>query len=118
MISRVKGKLGEDEAAAYLEAHDYKILARNFNSRRGEVDIIARQDDTIVFFEVKNWDVLPVECLEYSINPGKRKRILAVSQYFLYKHPEFAGNRVRFDIIFIQEKQSKLNHIENAFNGV
>ena len=47
------GKKGEEAAAAYLTLHGYTILGRNIKTKRGEIDIIAREGETIVFVEVK-----------------------------------------------------------------
>ena len=112
-----KGLKGEDKAAQFLKEKGYIILARNFRSRRGEIDIIAQKDDKLVFIEVKNWDTLQPENLEHSINKEKQKRIRETSQYFLYKHPYLQNRRMGFDVILIHGQHSILNHIENAFNG-
>lgn len=47
------GKIGEKLAAEYLEKHGYEIITTNFYTKRGEIDIIARKDNEIVFVEVK-----------------------------------------------------------------
>ena len=60
-----------------------KILERRFRSGPGEVDIIVRKGDTVVFVEVKTWDVLGKESLERSVDSRKREKIRKVASLFL-----------------------------------
>lgn len=113
-----KGRAGEGAAVAYLEKKGYKIVERNFHSRRGEVDIIASKNEDLVFVEVKNWDALAFDSLEHSINSSKKQRIIKTAHHFIQCHPEVRESRIRFDLIFIHGELSKIDHIENAFNGV
>jgi putative endonuclease len=48
----ILGKRGEDEAVRYLESKDYQIIERNFECRQGEIDVIALDEDYIVFIEI------------------------------------------------------------------
>ena len=110
-----KGRKGEERAALYLEGKGYRILKRRFRSGPGEVDIIARKDDAIVFVEVKTWDVLGVESLGRSIDSRKRGKIRSVAARFLQSHPELGGCRIRFDLILLSRRMEELDHWENAF---
>jgi putative endonuclease len=110
-----KGRLGEQFAARLLESKGYRVMARNFRSRRGEVDIVACKERTVVFVEVKSWDAYPVESLEHSITAGKRRKIQDAARWYLYGHPELRGYGVRFDLIFVHGNLSEANHFENAF---
>jgi putative endonuclease len=58
-----KGRSGEDAAAAYLEEKGIKILEKNFRGRKGEIDIIALDGDTLIFVEVKAWASYGIEAL-------------------------------------------------------
>ena len=113
-----KGREGEAAAVKYLESNGYKIVERNFHCRRGEVDIIVRKNEELVFVEVKNWDALTIDSIEHSLNSLKKQRIIETANYFIHCHPEFKESRIRFDLIFIHGELSKIDHIENAFNGV
>ncbi|MQY77182.1 MAG: YraN family protein [Spirochaeta sp.] len=113
-----KGREGETAAVKYLEKNGYKVMERNFRCRRGEVDIIARKDEELVFVEVKNWDALAIDSLEHSLSSLKKQRIIETTQYFIHCHPELMESRIRFDLIFIHGELSKIDHIENAFDGV
>ena len=115
MKSSRKGLEGENRASRYLEDNGYKILERRFRSGPGEVDIIVRKGDVVVFVEVKTWDVLGVESLERSIDSRKRGKIRKVASLFLLRHPELGGCRIRFDLIFLSRRMGKLDHWEHAF---
>ncbi|MCK5250175.1 MAG: YraN family protein [Spirochaetaceae bacterium] len=115
MTSSHKGLEGENKASRYLEDNGYEILERRFRSGPGEVDIIVRKGDVVVFVEVKTWDILGVESLERSIDSRKRGKIRKVASLFLLRHPELGGCRIRFDLIFLSRRMGKLDHWEHAF---
>lgn len=110
------GKIGEDVAVKYLEKMKYKILKRNYRNRRGEIDIIAYYDNTIVIIEVKsrrnNRYGYPID----AVNDIKVKRIKECTQYYLYKE-KIKFSEIRFDVIEIYQikKQYVVNHIKDAF---
>ena len=111
----LKGREGEDRAAEYLEGSGYEILERRFRSGPGEVDIIARKNETVVFVEVKTWDVFGMENLEHAINSRKQDKIRKTASFYLYCHPELGGCRIRFDLIFLSWRMGELEHWEHAF---
>ncbi len=90
------------------------MLARNFRTRRGEIDLIAEKDSTIVFIEVKTWIRTGFEDLEYAMNEQKMKRIIAASKEFIYRNPEYENRQARYDMVFIGNDFS-LEHIVDAF---
>ena len=107
------GKLGEDMAARYLEANGYTVIARNFHSRWGEIDIIAKDGDCTVFIEVKarkRTDYgLPCEY----VTPEKIKKIVKTAMVYL----DNQESEMRFDVCEIYLRENKINHIKNAFGG-
>ena len=111
------GRIGEDIAVRYLEKMKYKILKRNFRNRRGEIDIIAYYDSTIVIIEVKsrrnNKYGYPID----AVNNIKVKKIKDCTQYYLYKE-KIKFSKIRFDVIEIYQinKHYVVNHIKNAFD--
>lgn len=110
--SRKIGQYYEMMAKQYLEAQGYTIIAQNFYSRFGEIDLIARYDAYIIFLEVKyrktNSFGYPREAVTYS----KRQKILKTAQYFLmtYFKEEPA---CRFDVIEILGEEMK--HLKAVF---
>jgi putative endonuclease len=95
------GRQGENRAATFLETKNMRILARNFRSRRGEIDIIALDGETVVFVEVKTWKSYGIEELRFGLSPEKQRRIIETAKYFLASHREYKSKAVRFDVIFI-----------------
>jgi putative endonuclease len=108
-----KGRTGEAAAVELLEKKGMRILERNFRSRRGEVDIIALEGDTIVFAEVKTWSTYGIDALEQAIDAKKQHRILETSKYFLSLHREYRYMAIRFDVIFVSPKG--ITHLASAF---
>ena len=118
------GSWGEDKAVEYLINKGFCILKRNFYSRLGEIDIIAKKDNLICFIEVKTRKkggyknneisyILPAEAVDYS----KQQRLIRTAEYYLYCNfsEEFS---YRFDIIEVFYYDSyifSINHLEGAF---
>ena len=105
------GKKGEAQARKYLQKNGWKILETNWRNPFGEVDIIAKKDDTIAFIEVKTRlsDSYGVPS-EAVTEQRKHRYIMGAKYYFANREIDCT---VRFDIIEIFRGQ--LNHIENAF---
>ncbi|MDR2375257.1 MAG: YraN family protein [Treponema sp.] len=101
MHSTGKGRAGEQYAARILERAGMCILSSNFRSPVGEVDLIVRDRNTIVFVEVKSWNPRRIADLEYGINREKRRRIIETAKYFLAGHRKYNEMAIRFDVVFI-----------------
>ncbi len=113
--ARSRGVRGEQAAAGWLAERGYAILARNFRSRGGEIDIVAEKQGAIVFVEVKSWRSHGAAELEYAIAATKQRRIASAARYFLSRRPALAGRALRFDVILLAG--GRIEHIENAFSG-
>ena len=112
------GARGEAIAARYLEREGYRVLERNFRTRRGEIDIVAQSEGRLVFVEVKSWRVLGAAELGRSVGPRKQSRIRAASRAYLMLHPELEGRQVGYDVVFLSSEGGRLQHYQNAFDGV
>jgi len=80
-ISLIVGLKAETRAVEYLKKSGYSILKRNFHSRFGEIDIVAKKDDILHFFEVKyskDYDALT------RITPKKLQKIIKTIDYYMY----------------------------------
>jgi len=110
------GKLGEQMAAAYLQEAGYQILERNYRCPFGEIDIIAREDDTLVFVEVKSRRSENFGLPQLAVGPDKQRRISKISLYYLQSHRLDAEN-VRFDVvaILLRPENSSIELIKDAF---
>ncbi|MCU0515214.1 MAG: YraN family protein [Anaerolineae bacterium] len=80
------GRDGEALAAAWLEDHEFTIVARNWHCPAGELDIVAWQGDTLVFVEVKTCHAEDVAAAFVHITPAKRQRLLASVYHYLEAH--------------------------------
>lgn len=113
----VIGRSGEDIAVKYLLENNYKIIERNFTCRQGEIDIIVKDKNEMVFIEVKtrtnkNYGE-PIDAVTYY----KQKHILKSVQYYLYKR-KLEDVFIRIDVIEVIKKEEKyyINHIKNAIS--
>lgn len=118
MDTRGKGREGEARAERFLNDRGYRTVARNFRTRRGEVDLIVEKAGCLCFVEVKSWGVLGVEDLEYAIDARKQRRIRDASRQFIWQHPEYAEAAVDYEVIFIGPPGTGIKHFEHAFDGV
>ncbi|MDR0400425.1 MAG: YraN family protein [Treponema sp.] len=119
-----KGRAGEQYAAQVLEKAGMRILASNFRSPAGEVDLVAQDGDTIVFIEVKTWAKQGIFDLEYGIGHKKQQRIIETAKYFLMVHREYNGMTVRFDVVLVEgipcpaalpQRGPEICHLASAF---
>lgn len=98
MNTRAIGTQGESIAVEYLQKNGYKVLARNFNCRFGEVDIIALNNGYYVFVEVKSRNTMTFGLPREAVKPYKQHRIVDVAKYWLFKNRK-TGVPVRFDVV-------------------
>jgi putative endonuclease len=110
-----KGVIGEERAAAFLKDSGYEVVAKNYRVPWGEVDLIALDESSIVFCEVKTWDSYFEESLEQAIGRKKQRRICNVAKHFLKSNPKYRFERIRFDVILLTDHMSRIRHIKNAF---
>lgn len=106
------GAEAEEAAINYLKNKGYVILERNYHARYGEVDVIAQQNDTLVFVEVRQRKKHSLVSAEESVTPKKQKKLaLAASIYIA----NVIGKEmpIRFDVIAVENK--KIRHYEGAF---
>ncbi|MBC8313362.1 MAG: YraN family protein [Candidatus Cloacimonetes bacterium] len=112
-------KFGEDIAAQFLENNDYEILKRNYHSVYGEIDIICKKDNQLIFVEVKARQSDKFGGPLDAITENKKDKIIKTTYHYLAKYE--LESPVRFDIITIQyiakDKNYKFHHIKNAFFG-
>ncbi|MDO4567317.1 MAG: YraN family protein [Oscillospiraceae bacterium] len=110
------GACGEQAAALWLELRGFKIAARNFNCRFGEIDIVAEKDGYICFVEVKTRAKdAPVSGAE-AVDARKQKRLRAAAEFYLQKKP--SSLQPRFDLVLVEregESFTVTDCIENAF---
>ncbi len=111
------GAYGERLAERYLTEHGYEIVAKNWRCPEGELDLIARQGEMLVFAEVRTRRGTHLGPPEASITPAKQTKLVQLAYTFLadYENPDCAW---RIDVIAIvlnqQGKVMRFNHLEYA----
>lgn len=106
----------EDLAEAFLMEKGYTILERNYRTRSGEIDIIARDGRYLVFLEVKyrsgKRNGTALEAVDYR----KQQIIYRTARVYLYQHRYPADQPCRFDVLGITGEQ--IEYVKNAFGGL
>lgn len=112
------GAYGEQLAADYLEHNAYQIVARNWHCPIGELDIIARQGNLLVFVEVRSRHAGSTETAFESIGAGKRNKLIALAHQYLHDH-ELLEQDWRIDVIAVAIPASGkpiVEHTEDALD--
>lgn len=114
MNTRNIGTFYEDAACGYLRREGITILERNFRCRQGEIDIIGREKNLVIFFEVKyrRSDIYG-EAL-YAVPVKKQKKICRCADFYCMKHPWIT--QIRYDVIAITD--TKVEWVQNAFSHI
>ena len=110
------GEQGEALAVRRLKKEGYKIIETNYRTQLGEIDIIAKDCDTIVFVEVKTRNSVHFGSPKWALTPKKQKKISMVALYYL-KTTNQENARARFDVVAIVTNRDKpqIEIIKNAF---
>ena len=107
------GRAGEKQAVAFLKKKGYRILDCNYKTHIGEIDIVAQDQDIVVFIEVKTRSSDLFGAPSESVTYKKREKYFLVASEYL-KHKEMWESPSRFDVIEIEN--GKINHIIDAFS--
>ena len=110
------GDVGEQLACDFLKTKGYEILERNYRYGHGELDIIAKDGEMLVFVEVKTRQSQNYGPPEYSLTYGKQKQLRHIAEGYFYEH-NIAEHACRFDVVTIEflNNTHQINHIEHAF---
>lgn len=100
------GRAAEENACRFLRSRGYEIVARNWRTVRGEIDVVARDGSTLVFVEVKSRSRSDFGGPEAAVHPAKQRRLIAAARDFLSR----TGCRlpVRFDVVAFLEGEPRL----------
>lgn len=114
---RELGDFGERVARAHLESKGYRVIETNFRTREGEIDIVAQQDDVVVFVEVKTRRGDAMGSALEAIDRRKAERLLLASEAYGQQHPELPEDR-RIDLIAIDlapdGRVRSVEHVESV----
>lgn len=115
MNKRFIGNEGEELAVNFLKDNGKIIIDRNFNARGGEIDVIFKDGEYLVFCEVKLRDGLKFGDPLDAVNFSKIKNLTKASEYYLYKKHYSQDTPVRYDVIGILD--GNIEWIKNAFDA-
>lgn len=115
MNKRKVGGIYEGLACDYLRDKGYEILERNYFTRRGELDIIAREGETTVFVEVKYRSSIANGEPYEAVTPTKLMHLMKAAEYYLISHGGME-RRARFDVVSILKTPAgyKIKHLKNV----
>lgn len=109
-----KGKFGEEVALKYIISKGGKVIEKNYRTKLGEVDLIAKLNGELVFIEVKSRSNIDYGYPSESVNHKKKRKIVNVAKYYILDN-SLDNLSIRFDVIEIYLNEMKINHIVNAF---
>jgi putative endonuclease len=114
------GRMGERLAQEHLERLGYSVVASNYRTRFGELDLIVCDDASLVFVEVKTRRAGAMESALQAVSPTKRKRVRAMAAAWLVEATDRPRSReLRFDVVAVTVDRSgrlvRLDHLEGAF---
>ncbi len=113
------GAAGEKIARDYLRAKGYSIVASNWSTTFGELDIVAKRDDLLVFVEVKTRRGASTESALEAVTPAKHERLLKAAYQYLHEHDIDADSQWRMDVIAVAiaaKGRPQIDHVEDAFD--
>jgi putative endonuclease len=110
------GKKGEELAENYLRSKGYEILEKNYRRYRGEIDLIAKDDDYLVFIEVKTARSSTFGPAIYRVDQNKKRQLGKIAMAYYQEHDLYDQDS-RFDVVTVtfSGKDQEINHIKNAF---
>jgi putative endonuclease len=117
MQKKELGKRGEEIAIRFLKKKGYHILLTNYVCKMGEMDIIAREKDTLVFIEVKTRTSTAFGPPQLAVNLTKQMQLSKVALYFL-KEMRLEEVKARFDVvaILVRPRGEEIELIKDAFD--
>lgn len=124
MTTKDIGDIGEKAAAKYLKKEGYKIIERNIHISHNEIDIVAQDDEFIVFAEVKTRTADPNNTSLYGVPSSavtlkKQGHLIEAARAYLRKYPTKRQPRMDVLEVWLDEKQKvlKINYIRNAYGA-
>ena len=115
------GDWGEEAAGRFLQGQGFAILDRKYRCRWGEIDLVARDGEELVFVEVRTQRTAAFGTPEESVTTAKARRLLATCQDHMQKHPADqpeADTRWRIDLVSVRPVRGKAPRIDHLRNAV
>jgi len=115
----ITGKEGEKIAAAFLKKNGYRIIEINFHCPIGEIDIVAKEKNDLVFVEVKTRKSIELGYPEQAVGIRKQKKMSQLALWYLQKR-KIADTNARFDVVAVTliPENNEVKLIKNAFDFI
>lgn len=116
---RARGDAVEDSALDYLQRQGLRLVARNARARGGELDLVMRDGEALVFVEVRYRAGSSFGGGAASVDHGKRRKLVRAAQAFLLRHPQYTEAPCRFDVIDASgdPQAPRLDWLRDAFRA-
>ncbi len=113
------GRTAEERACRHLIGEGFAIQERNYRSPGGEIDIVARREDLLVFVEVRSREDSAFGSPEETVDRRKRLRVVAAARRYLSETPPDSWREARFDVIAVEGtgETASLRHYPAAFDA-
>jgi len=108
------GRAAEQRVDRAARRRGWRRIARNYNVRGGELDLVYRTNELLVIVEVRYRAGNDYGGAAASVTPSKQRRIILATRHFLSEHPAYAHRPIRFDVVGV-DSSDQLDWIENAF---
>ena len=111
-----RGEQAEQIACDYLQQQSLSFISKNYHCRRGEIDLIMQEGDSLVFIEVRYRKSAQFGSALESITVQKQKKIIITAQYYLSQHTHSVSS-YRFDVVAItsDKKHANIEWVKDAF---
>ncbi len=118
---RLFGSRAEKAAARYLRGQGFRVLTRNYSCPHGELDLVAVEDDCIVFVEVRSTSGDNPEPPSQSVDEAKQKRLTRLALHYLSKY-RLLNQAARFDVLVLSwpagQREPLIIHYRHAFDAI
>lgn len=114
-VSHELGRIGENIIADYITKLGYKVVERNFECNQGEIDIIAKDKEELVFIEVKTRTDISYGEASEAVTDTKKRHLINSIKYYIYKR-KLENQPIRIDVaeVYINKGKVKVNYIKQA----
>ena len=114
-VSHELGRIGENIIADYITKLGYKVVERNFACNQGEIDIIAKDKEELVFIEVKTRTDISYGEASEAVTDTKKRHLINSIKYYIYKQ-KLENQPIRIDVaeVYIKCGKVKINYIKQA----
>ncbi|HJJ03620.1 MAG TPA: YraN family protein [Clostridiaceae bacterium] len=114
-VSHELGRIGENIIADYITKLGYKVVERNFECNQGEIDIIAKDKEELVFIEVKTRTDISYGEASEAVTDTKKRHLINSIKYYIYKQ-KLENQPIRIDVaeVYIKCGKVKINYIKQA----